>query len=357
MPRLAVAPVILAVSALLLGGTLASIWLQPRAPEPAPPSFALPSAPIPAVPIPPKEVALDFDPWTAGGTPPPQPLLGNAPRVDVARLDADGRLTLGGRAVPGDRVRVALDGVERDAVPTDAQGVWVDLGTVLPDRTRAVLTVTAEDGNGVRHDGQQRVSLARAGTEAVILAEEAGGSPRLWQGVQARIGPAGLSLDAVNYDMEGALELAGIALPYATVRVLDGGRVLSAGKTDAYGAWSLLLPANLPTGPQRLRIAQFREDGALDGTMDIDLTRASMPEATATLPDRYVVMQPGGTDFVFARRLGPDDRPRLYLFETEALEPWARSLMVPGQILVLAKSDASARGLRVSAGLDLAARD
>lgn len=155
-------------------GTLASTWLQPRAPESAPPSFALPSAPVPSVPIPPKEVALDLDPWTAGGTPPPQPLLGNAPRVDVARLDADGRLTLGGRAVPGDRVRVALDGVERDAVPTDAQGVWVDLGTVLPDRTRAVLTVTAEDGNGVRHDGQQRVSLARAGTEAVILAEEAG---------------------------------------------------------------------------------------------------------------------------------------------------------------------------------------
>ncbi|WGF86883.1 hypothetical protein [Marinivivus vitaminiproducens] len=347
MPRLAVAPLVLAACVAVLGGVLAASWLTPRPPEPAPSRFAVPP---PAVPAAPREVALDFDPWSpvaAEASPP----LGNTPRFDVVRVDPEGRLVLGGRAVPGDRVQVAIGGRPQGPVEADAEGAWVMLDGRAPGQGRIVLTVTAEDGNGRRHPGDQRVTVVTAGGgEAVVYREDGPGLPaRLLQGPQGLVGPAGLSLDAVNYAMSGAMELAGIALPGAAVRVLRDGRVLAHGRADAYGGWTVLLPADLPAGAHRLRLAQFPEDGALEGTLDVDLERTPLPPPASGLsaPVSWIVVQPGGSAFVFARRLLRDDRPRLYLFEANGLEPAAQTLLIPGQILAL--PDATAPDVRVSA--------
>ncbi|MEM8631039.1 MAG: LysM peptidoglycan-binding domain-containing protein [Pseudomonadota bacterium] len=72
------------------------------------------------------------------------------PAFDVVRVDPDGSALVAGRAEPGAQVRVLIDGAEVTRGQADATGNFVTLFAIEPSAKPRVVSLTAEDGQGVR---------------------------------------------------------------------------------------------------------------------------------------------------------------------------------------------------------------
>jgi nucleoid-associated protein YgaU len=63
------------------------------------------------------------------------------PSIDEVRVEADGLTIVAGRALPGSRVSVLLDGIENTAVTADDGGGFAAITTIMPRPTAQVLTI------------------------------------------------------------------------------------------------------------------------------------------------------------------------------------------------------------------------
>ena len=64
-----------------------------------------------------------------------------APSIDEVRVEADGLAVIAGRAVPGSKVTVLLDGVANTEVMADATGGFAAVTTIAPNSDAQVLTI------------------------------------------------------------------------------------------------------------------------------------------------------------------------------------------------------------------------
>ncbi|MBW4707733.1 LysM peptidoglycan-binding domain-containing protein [Roseobacter sp. YSTF-M11] len=144
--------------------------VAPDASVPAPDQQA---APAPAVPVPAAQTpqaaspaapadetpgaaagddAADTADTSAAKTPEDlggQTVAGIVPSVDEVRLEEDGLAVIAGRAEPGSRVSVLVDGVEIATAIADTRGAFAAVGVVAPSDKAQVLTLKAEGGNAV----------------------------------------------------------------------------------------------------------------------------------------------------------------------------------------------------------------
>jgi LysM repeat protein len=81
------------------------------------------------------------------------------PSVDEVRLEPDGTAVIAGRAEPGSRVSVLVDGVEVATAQADARGDFAAVGFVAPDAEARVLTLAAT-GNGEAVASVEEIILA-----------------------------------------------------------------------------------------------------------------------------------------------------------------------------------------------------
>lgn len=71
----------------------------------------------------------------------------NPPSIDEVRVEADGLTIVAGRASPGSKVSVLLDGVENTSVTTDAGGGFAAITAIQPKTTAQVLTIVQRLGD------------------------------------------------------------------------------------------------------------------------------------------------------------------------------------------------------------------
>ena len=112
-------------------------------------------------------------PDVAAATPEPQvtpepdaEVVPEPPSIDEVRVEADGLTVIAGRAAPGSKVAVLLDGAENTETTVDAGGSFAAITILPPSPNARVLTV-------VQRDGMDEI----ASVDEVILAPQAQPAP------------------------------------------------------------------------------------------------------------------------------------------------------------------------------------
>jgi nucleoid-associated protein YgaU len=322
-----------------------------------------------------------------------------SPSFDVVRVSPDGTAVIAGRAEPGSRVEVEIDGTLVGEAEADASGGFVamlDLGHA--DTPRAMSLRSERDGAGAeseqvvvlapsaapaapgepdvpapdapevpavveadeREPGQTELAEAdgpdgdaasvdvsapvRERAPSVILADRSG--VRVLQGGET---PPELAdnvvIDAITYDTEGEVALSGRAPSDGSVRVYIDNAPVQTGAVGEGGQWQVDLP-EVETGTYTLRVDQLDAAGEVVSRVETPFQREA-PEAIRALAEEQeieepgqplvelVTVQPGNTLWGISQRAFGEGTLFVRLFEANSDKIRDPDLIYPGQVFTL----------------------
>lgn len=309
----------------------------PAAPAPAPVPAA---APEPAVQAPPAADIVSFD------------LLRSAP---------DGSVTLAGRAEPGARVEVLIDGATVDTVTAGADGSFVSLSSAAPSAVARQLQVRVTGADGVARLSAQSLTVAAAPEAAAAAAAAAGASPEqataeaeAARAMAARpviadadgarvLAPASdsLAIDTLSFDATGRVEISGRGAPAGTVlRAYVDNTEFGLVSPGADGGWRMALPAP-GAGDHTLRVDALDPQGKVLGRAEqsfagvgapATLTAAAGTEGPKT---RVIRIEKGATLWAIAREAYGDPLLYVRVFEANKAQIRDPDLIYPGQVFTV----------------------
>ncbi len=315
----------------------------PATPAPAAPAAALAPTPQAAAPAaaPPAVAAL---PPAAAAAPPTPAATTPAPTFDIVRINPQGRAVIAGRAAPNAEVTVNASAEIVAVTRADAFGEWVAIPDNPLPRGPREITLQAATANGERVRSEQVVTVvipgvgAPAEERAVAVLQDRGGAaaPRLLQGAITEDGvrTGALTLDAVQYDEQGNLVLAGKAKLGTQVQVFVDDRPVGAATADAGGLWQMMPGNAVAVGRHQLRLEQVDPAGALVARMELPFLRAA-PEAIRALAPGEVIVQPGTTLWRIARNAYGKGTLYTVIYLANADQITDPNLIYPGQIFTL----------------------
>jgi len=241
------------------------------------------------------------------------------PKFDLVRVESDGSAVIAGQAPPNAIVTLRLEGDDVAATTADGAGNFVALFLIAPsDRPRVLSLEAVVDGGApiagletamiapfagpvplvaeavepeVEAAGAETVDLAEGqdGTDTVETAEVADAADaapaivvagaeglRVVQGADAAAtdaqGQTALQLDAISYDAQGAVTLAGRGPEASALRVSLNGQVVQTGETDPSGQFSLDL-SDVAPGTYALVLEQVDAAGTVVGVLETPFRR------------------------------------------------------------------------------------
>ncbi|MBN2905931.1 MAG: LysM peptidoglycan-binding domain-containing protein [Rhodobacteraceae bacterium] len=392
---------VLAAAGVVAAGLGALWWLRGPTPEPAmtpatpqavPAEAAPDAAAVPATPAEPAPLAPAAD-------------LPAPPVFDVVRVDGAGAALVAGQAVPGSAVAILVEGQEVSRAMAGADGKFAALFDLAPSDAPRTVSLRMELGDGRKvasvssvilapvpgpvlaeaeaeaatpdpaPDAPARAPAAEGGAPAepapaetaatpppdtarassapaVLLADEAG--VRVLQSPQ-EVPPAeqaGVLIDAISYDAEGAVLLSGQGRAGAALRLyLDNAQVAET-RVGPLGQWQVRLTAVAP-GLYTLRAdlltagggvaARFETPFQREPAEDIAaaaLSAANQPAAdpAAPVPDptpataRLITVQPGFTLWGIADRAYGSGYQYIKIFRANSDQIRDPDLIYPGQV-------------------------
>lgn len=374
------------LTAAALAGALGWWWLAPEPLGREAPAISAPQAPSPSPEAAgPRASAGDGDPETVvagigsvAASPPPA--------FDLVLVEPDGLTVIAGRAAPEVEVAAMLDGVEIGRARADAAGRFAlvteappapltrelrlqaggreaapvlsdEVVLVLPPLTRAAPRpddAPAAESSGAAApptatDAAAPVEPADAAppADAPTARAEASAPPVLLradpEGLAlidaAALGPAAaVTLDAIRYSDDGAVEVQGRGVPGRTARVYADDLRLTDAPIGADGGWRAALAGLTEPGRYLLRVDEVSAAGRVESRIESPFLREA-PEvlAAAAATDRpaRITVQPGANLWTIARaRYG---RGVDYILIHEANRDRIRDpdLIYPGQIFDL----------------------
>ena len=284
------------------------------------------------------------------------------PTFDVVRVDPSGGVVIAGQAGPLCKVEVQDGDVVVGTAEANSRGEWV----VVPDQPlepgsrelglrstcgtaealsdRLVVVVVPERGQDIAG----RASDADGGALALSVPRTGDGQTEVLQAPAADadegtdvaaadesvgVGLTALSLDVVDYNNEGELQVSGQAEAGAQLRVyLDNGLVGEATANDDE-EWTLRPSEPVAPGLYTLRVDQVAPNGAVTARVELPFLRG---EPLTDLPEgRIVVVQPGNSLWRIARRTYGSGLQFTQIFEANADQIRDPDLIYPGQIFTL----------------------
>jgi nucleoid-associated protein YgaU len=268
------------------------------------PVVAPAAEPAPANPAP----VAAADPVPEGDPAPVLPAP-SPPGFDVVRIAPDGAALIAGSAPPDAHVSVLLDGVQETRVQADAAGQFVALFTLAPNPAPRILGLVAILADGSSLPGTETVAVAPIAAVApqaaalpdapatpvpppsapLLLTED--GASVLQSPQDVAVGePVSVTLDAISYTADGAVQLAGHGQGGAVLRIyLDNAAIADARVADG-GEWATTLPETAP-GIYTLRIDQIGPDGAVTARTETPFKRETR-EALALAAGIGAVTEP-----------------------------------------------------------------
>ena len=238
-----------------------------------------------------------------------------------------------------------MTGADTSATSTDSVE-----GTDGPATTTTAVTDADPDTTG-ESDGMTTAEALAAGeetfTEATDLGAAPAASPTIVVDAQgARVlGPGPqvmdrVALDAITYDADGGVQLAGRAPGERTLQVYVDNRPVTTGPVGAKGDWRLTLP-DVDPGTYTLRIDELGPDGTVasrvetpfrrEAPQDVAALRAGDGAATITTQ----TVQPGNTLWAIARENFGDGFLYVRVFEANVDQIRDPDLIYPGQVFVI----------------------
>lgn len=245
------------------------------------------------------------------------PVLPAPPSFDLVRVEKDGSALVAGAAAPGSTLSLQITGAEIAAVPADGQGNFVAMFNLAPSPAPRVLSLvmTLADGTEVRSDASVviaptvapvAVAVAEAAPEATAELDAASAEPVAEPVVEAAadVAPAALlvteegakvlqraeslpadlvanvTIDAITYTAEGAVQLAGRGTAERSVRLyLDNAQVAEVA-IGASGDWAVTLPEVAP-GIYTLRADQLDAAGQVTSRFETPFKRETVEALAA----------------------------------------------------------------------------
>lgn len=284
----------------------------------------------------------------------PEPI---APGFDVVRVNPKGDAVIAGRAAPNASVTV-MDGEKPvGTVTADKRGEWVLLpteplapgnrelslvakdpasGTDIPSEKVVVLAVPTPKGVSEPSETAAAAAPGAAANNetsiAIAVPRDGKGGVTLLQGPPPAQGTAGsLTVDIIDYDPTGALNLTGRADPGSTLRVYIDNEPMGQVESDAKGLWRLTPPDGVNEGNHKLRVDRLDAAGKVAQRVELPFAKASR-DLLMSGEDR-VIVQPGNSLWRIARRIYGGGVQYTVIVEANPDHIRDPDLIYPGQIL------------------------
>lgn len=250
------------------------------------------------------------------------------PSFDLVRVEKDGSALVAGAAAPGSTLSLQITGAEIAAVPADGQGNFVAMFNLAPSPAPRVLSLvmTLADGTEVRSDASVviaptvapvAVAAAEAAPEAAAEAAAEVASAEPAAEVVAEVAPAALlvteegakvlqraeslpadlvanvTIDAITYTAEGAVQLAGRGTAERSVRLYLDNAQLAEVAIGATGDWAVTLPEVAP-GVYTLRADQLDAAGQVTSRFETPFKRETVEALAAASAVTEAAAEPAG---------------------------------------------------------------
>ena len=280
-------------------------------------------------------------------SPPPAAAI-TAPTFDVARIGADGRAVIAGRATPGAKV-VLLDGGKEIAHgEADGRGEWVLLAQDPPlspgqhelrviQHIEGRAPVTSEQVVVAVVPTPQEPASGEAKKETLVMIAPPGGAATLVQPPTSAGVPkaADLQLSTLDYDERGQATITGQAAPGTVVRAYVDDKMVAEGMAGADGRWRLAPTAPIDNGKHKLRLDRLAKDGKPSSRLEMPFERV----ATAPVDGdkRRLTVVRGDNLWNIARAHYGEGLRYTVIFEANKNQIRDPDLIYPGQIFSLPK--------------------
>lgn len=266
----------------------------------------------------------------------------DAPSFDIVRVNPQGDTVMAGRAKPGAKVEIYDGETKIGEVEADRRGEWVFVPEkpLEPGNRRLSLIMREKDGTGVPSAADVLVVVPERGSGGQVLAmrvpkEGQPGSVEILQrGPEdaKAAGGAKFTVDAVDYDGNGKLDIVGKAAPGSLVQVYIDNEFLGRTKANERGQWSLKPEKPIPPGNYMLRADQVEADGKVVARAEVHFAR-SVPLENVK-PGTMVVSQ-GNSLWRIARATYGSGLRYTEIFEANRDQIKDPDLIFPGQVFKL----------------------
>ncbi|MEO0930117.1 MAG: LysM peptidoglycan-binding domain-containing protein [Pseudomonadota bacterium] len=359
-------------AAVLIGVGLVAVLPQP---EPAV-SVAAPAEPVTDGVTPENDAAPELL------TEAPEPAGPIGPSFDTFRVEPDGSMVIAGQAGPGQVVDILLAGEAIARVTADPSGAFVALPVADPsDIPRRLILIADPDGARITSDTSYIVApiappvvaevIASSQAPAQVAASEADSPvvppepvaaaasaepvvsppapPTVLEadadGVRVAqtapdLTPPNIALDAITYDPDGDVQLAGRATGDGAVQVYIDNQPVTASPVQEGGDWRVDLP-EIDTGVYTLRIDEVDSAGEVVSRLETPFRREEAADVAAVLAEEtsaegfevaVKTVQPGATLWAIAEENLGSGILYVEVFEANADLIRDPDLIYPGQI-------------------------
>lgn len=234
------------------------------------------------------------------------------PTFDVVRVAPDGATTIAGTAAPDAQISLQLDGFEQTRVQAGPDGKFVALFSLAPNPAPRLLSMVATLADGSTLQSAGTVAIAPIAAAVPVASGDAEPAPPppaalllTEDGAEVIQGPtpvapgevAVVSVDAITYAADGAVQLAGRGQADATLRIYMDNMATMDAQVGADGKWSVALPDTVP-GVYTLRIDQLGDGEAVTSRFETPFKRetlealAAASGAAAPVPDVAATTEP-----------------------------------------------------------------
>ena len=256
-----------------------------------------------------------------------------------------------GRAEPGAKVRIRVNGKTIGTTTADANGEWVFIPEdSLAEGVQEIDLVSTTPSGGEAHSAKvvvaivpEKVTLAEESMEdnagnpvAVLMTRDGQGLDQILQGKQIAEGltaERALTLDILNYDATGQIDFSGQGLPDREIRAYINNQLIGIAKVNPDGTWQLTPEDQVQTGLYNLRIDQLDLAGNVISRLETPFSMASFERPAEG--EGLVVVQPGNSLWRIARRLYGQGIRYTTIFVANQEQIRDPSLIYPGQIFVV----------------------
>ena len=145
-----------------------------------------------------------------------------------------------------------------------------------------------------------------------------------------------LGIDAITYDAEGEVQIAGRGARDSRLRIYLDNRPVTLTRVDGGGAWTTPLP-DVKTGVYTLRVDALAEDGTVTSRIETPFERTAPAIAAAARRDgaTAITVQPGFTLWAISEGYFGDGIRYVQIFEANRSQIRNPDLIFPGQVFSL----------------------
>jgi hypothetical protein len=271
----------------------------------------------------------------------------STPSFDIVRITNQGNTVMAGRAAPDRKVTI-YDGKNKiGEVLADTRGEWVFVPTtpLSAGSHRLSLQIANLDGTTITSGSDVILVVPDHGKDLAGKPTDTPPQPLAIKihrnpndGIEVLQKPyAGditpITIDAVNYNDEGTLNIVGKANPGATINVYLSNNLLGHRKSNQRGLWNLNLNQKLMPGIYNIRADHVDKDGKVKARVEVVFAQSTT--FTGLKPGTLIVVESGRSLWRIARKVYGKGLQYTVIYEANKNQIKDPNMIFPGQVFSL----------------------